>query len=1073
MNSAESESTNTPKADPLQSVALADLIEAFDKRDPANTTALYPSDFEVKVTVGSVEVKFTLKHEKSDDQKWNVETWTGSVEVNDLLSFGTAVDGTGADQWYVPKALLEFDVSLRRIGVEVRQETAKDNKQNQNWSVVTTFFGNKAAEKYAQNGGAARADSWQSGDVLGCVSRLYAEKKAVLPGVYSPVVDVPAVRGIEERKESPEVSESPFAVVGVGKNAGKNKMWSALSLRPALRITTRKPPTGGEAAETQSTEVAQVSLAVPVLTEVLKAPLGLDGVRLWHTREREDIPDGFVETFKAEFGVDPDKEKPTYKDIRDGLMLQLAMLLGVASHNYQVCLYGRGEKDKKPPVAGSGTQTDADSQDVAGAEKVARKFFSFRFEKLSIALDGGDLVISPQFACQMGPLDVVIAGLDISIPMGARTGISFTLRELGVGIDTSCITLQGGLGRNVTRTDDKDQEEYAGQILVRIGIGKFNLTISALGAYFVDHQANTKGFFVYAVVAVTRKSPVPAGPFQLTAIAMGVGFNYDLIIPDIADLQDFPLIKAATDSSFLGADPAPVSVFDKFRGSLEPMAGTHWGALGAEILVYGMVRGFALFILEGKKGNGVTDIAVLGLFQLQKEFKSKKLVSLELVVKVHIALETEMAEIRARFTDNSYILDKNCKVTGGLALCIWWGKSQHSGDWVFTIGGYHPRYLAPEHFPHEPRLGISFCPDPHVLLVGELYFAITPSGAMLGARAEFTFQLGPLAAWSSLWLDALLMWEPLYFEFDIGVEMGIRFTFWLFGEQTISLMKGLRLRVWGPDFGGFVEFKVLCFALTISFGQKIPPQLYWSTFQSFVTSSLGGAPVSIPIEDGIIHDFTAQSSRSADYVVEGSTARLAIMTQIPVKTLARFNGENCTTALMDAVGLPDCGNSQAEWESSLQVEVKDSAGRIASCFVAAPVLDKVPVALWNPTGKGRVGLNDEEFVSDAFTGFILTAAAPTVGRTTEMINLADMVRNQPPFDWARVAVPDAYPQPDKPIAVMAQAISSQYGYQRRHLLMKAMRRQGLAVPNQTFTNYTAADGDSMLLASPRINPPGR
>ena len=37
----------------------------------------------------------------------------------------------------------------------------------------------------------------------------------------------------------------------------------------------------------------------------------------------------------------------------------------------------------------------------------------------------------------------------------------------------------------------------------------------------------------------------------------------------------------------------------------------------------------------------------------------------------------------------SFILDENCHLSGGFAICYWWAGSGHEGDWVLSIGGYH------------------------------------------------------------------------------------------------------------------------------------------------------------------------------------------------------------------------------------------------------------------------------------------------------------------------------------------------------------------------------------------------
>lgn len=39
-----------------------------------------------------------------------------------------------------------------------------------------------------------------------------------------------------------------------------------------------------------------------------------------------------------------------------------------------------------------------------------------------------------------------------------------------------------------------------------------------------------------------------------------------------------------------------------------------------------------------------------------------------------------------QLTPKSFILDRNCHLRGGFALCYWFEGSGHDGDWVFTVG---------------------------------------------------------------------------------------------------------------------------------------------------------------------------------------------------------------------------------------------------------------------------------------------------------------------------------------------------------------------------------------------------
>ena len=54
---------------------------------------------------------------------------------------------------------------------------------------------------------------------------------------------------------------------------------------------------------------------------------------------------------------------------------------------------------------------------------------------------------------------------------------------------------------------------------------------------------------------------------------------------------------------------------------------------------------------------------------------------------------------------SSFLLDPACHLTGGFAFCLWFGDNPHAGDFVVTIGGYHPAFAPPSYYPVVPRSG--------------------------------------------------------------------------------------------------------------------------------------------------------------------------------------------------------------------------------------------------------------------------------------------------------------------------------------------------------------------------------
>ena len=62
-------------------------------------------------------------------------------------------------------------------------------------------------------------------------------------------------------------------------------------------------------------------------------------------------------------------------------------------------------------------------------------------------------------------------------------------------------------------------------------------------------------------------------------------------------------------------------------------------------------------------------------------------------------------------TSDSYVLAPDCRLTGGFALCFWFKPHPRAGDFVVSLGGYHPAFNAPPHYPAVPRLGVAWSPE--------------------------------------------------------------------------------------------------------------------------------------------------------------------------------------------------------------------------------------------------------------------------------------------------------------------------------------------------------------------------
>ena len=89
--------------------------------------------------------------------------------------------------------------------------------------------------------------------------------------------------------------------------------------------------------------------------------------------------------------------------------------------------------------------------------------------------------------------------------------------------------------------------------------------------------------------------------------------------------------------------------------------------------------------------------------------------------KIAFSTESGLLSFEARLTENSYVLRRDFMLRGGFAFYTWFA-GEHEGDFVVSLGGYHPRFQPPAHYP-KPDLVEFHCKTGNTTIQGFCYFA--------------------------------------------------------------------------------------------------------------------------------------------------------------------------------------------------------------------------------------------------------------------------------------------------------------------------------------------------------------
>ncbi|GKZ28089.1 hypothetical protein AbraCBS73388_010447, partial [Aspergillus brasiliensis] len=239
-----------------------------------------------------------------------------------------------------------------------------------------------------------------------------------------------------------------------------------------------------------------------------------------------------------------------------------------------------------------------------------------------------------------------------------------------------------------------------------------------------------KTFFLYCLL----QGPLITFEFaSIEGVCGGFGYNSNLKFPTPKNVTQFPLINGSKDAP--DASKPTDNILNQLLATswFSPKDGSFWVAAGLTVKAFEILNVQAVLVIQW---NPEVEIGIFGLAtasipggQSEKEFAH-----VELGITATLSFRTGALKIEGELTPASFILDPSCHLLGGFALYTWFDNNKAAsgvkGDWVFTIGGFHPLYVRPPQYPNPSRLGISWHFSNAISISGQAYFAITPKVGM-------------------------------------------------------------------------------------------------------------------------------------------------------------------------------------------------------------------------------------------------------------------------------------------------------------------------------------------------------
>lgn len=639
---------------------------------------------------------------------------------------------------------------------------------------------------------------------------------------------------------------------------------------------------------------------------------------------------------------------------------------------------------------------------------VQKKIGSLFARRIGVRYEGGELWFLVDADLTVSALTLSLDGLGVSSPLDDFSP-HFHLQGVGVDFKRGELEIGGSfLHSGATGPDGQPLDEYSGMLLVKAE----SFALTAIGSY-----ANMQGhpsFFAYLALDYPLGGPTF---FYVTGLAAGFGYNRRLLPVPAEQVAQFPLVSQAQSGAGMGSSSDPAAIratlgeqMQLLNQYIPPTLDEYFLAIGVSFTSFELIHGFVLITADFGQDFILNVLGTLSYTTPSDlEPGAPALVHAALGITATFDPGHGFLGVRAVLDASSYLFDHDCHLRGGMAFYSWF-KGDHAGDFVLTMGGYHPHFQPPAHYPQVPRLGFDWQITDELSISGSAYFALTGHAFMAGGALKALYQSGDLSAWFSAGADFLIQWKPYHYEIGIHVELGAALVVHAFGTHKVSGSLGAALEIWGPEFAGTVSATFAFISVEVSFGpdKQEPLPLIWEAFRKAFLPAADGAMIAVSARGGLVREMKgyhmdeegqvrpSQNQNDSHWLMAARDFHVAVDAAIPANRWQIGDGEE-QTASGTAFGIspmdvrPDGVTSVLHvtverWEKGwvkLEMAIGDVAGSARTAdpeLRLKPIRKAVPAALWATVH--RPDVNHSPLLPGVFTGFeLVPGRSPRPGQT--------------------------------------------------------------------------------------------
>lgn len=697
-----------------------------------------------------------------------------------------------------------------------------------------------------------------------------------------------------------------------------------------------------------------------------------------------------------------------------------------------------------PPVAPAAPSNQAPAAPGAWLD-VGRSLGPLHVRRVGATFSGGRAWLLLDAGLSLGVLAVDCEGLGLGIKLDDLANPAPRLRGLSVALSATPIEIAGGLVDTGS--------EYEGELIVKVG----NLTITALGAWTtLDRQPS---LFVYALLDYPLGGPAF---FYVTGLALGFGYNRGLVLPSLNELPAFPLVAAAVGDAPGSRDPTgALASLNAPKQWVPPQTGEDWLAVGVRFRSFNMLESFALLTVAF--GRDV-QVALLGITALTVPTQVPEPIAYaELALKATYSPTSGVIAIAGQLTPQSYVLSPTCRLTGGFAFVLWTALTPDAprpGEFVLTLGGYHPHFVPPHGYPSVPRIGA--CWNQGALTVkADTYFALTPACVMAGGSLEAAWRSEGLEVTFNVQADFLLGWKPFHYEASASITITARLRVTIVATFTLTLHVGVWLELYGPPFAGRAHVDLDVVSFTIAFGQDKPERepIPWDEFKkTFLPAETWcGTRVLGGLERDLASDGVA-------WVLNGERLALQTFTAVPATAMSLTSGK-ATQTIGDGspafgvgpVGIADGGLASEHVVTLSRLKpdgTADTDEDVTEQLAITAVIADQPRALWSTEAAMATSTSDPNqpaTLRDMAVGLLISGKAVPPAAGPAGVDAGTLRQEATSSMTAHWQAADRAAARTPPAGGLAAGLADTAAAGRRAAIVAILNASGAALPAQPST----------------------